>query len=141
MRGWNWKCVWERITLRAISSALNSEPGLHKSFLHMKEEYSKFGYSYFCHSLRSGVNFINFIGTNFSYERCFGSFLLVTYGLVPKFCTKKARKMLMKLTSGVNFINILLEAFMLADSKSAKKIDCLFVFFCDFSICVRKSCL
>jgi len=39
-----------------------------------------------------GVNFINVFHARFSYERSFGSFLLVTFGLVPKFGTKKCAK-------------------------------------------------
>jgi len=42
---------------------------------------------------------------------------------------KRTRKTLMKLTAGVNFINVLLEAFRLEDPKSAKKTDNLTVFF------------
>ncbi len=55
----------------------------------------------------SGVNFINILRTNFSYERCFGSFFLVTctYMYVEKaaettFVKKCALIMLMKLTVG-----------------------------------------
>ncbi len=51
----------------------------------------------------TGVNFIiNILHTNFSYERCFGSFFYihVTRGKLPKQCLyeKCARKTLMKLT-------------------------------------------
>jgi len=42
---------------------------------------------------------------------------------------KAARKMLVKLTPGVNFINIQRIAFTLVDPKSVKKIDNLTVFF------------
>jgi len=40
---------------------------------------------------RLGVNFINILRAHFLKERLFGSFSLVTFGLAPKFCTKKAR--------------------------------------------------
>jgi len=43
---------------------------------------------------------------------------------------KAARKMLMKLTAVVNFINVLRAAFVLADPESAKKTDNLIVFLC-----------
>jgi len=42
--------------------------------------------------LRPVVNFINVFCTRFLYERRFGSFFLVMFGLVPKFCTKKCAK-------------------------------------------------
>jgi len=45
------------------------------------------------------------------------------------FCQKNMCKMLMKLTLGVNFINVLWAAFTWADPKSAKKTDSLTVFF------------
>jgi len=42
---------------------------------------------------------------------------------------------------GVNFINVLQAALMLADiSKAQKKIDNLTGFFCAFGICMPKSC-
>jgi hypothetical protein len=44
------------------------------------------------------------------------------------FCTKCAHKMLMKLTQGVNFTNILCAAFIHADPKCAKKSNDLTVF-------------
>jgi hypothetical protein len=40
-------------------------------------------------TLTSGVNFVNVFCAFFSYERRFGSFLLVTFGLVPKFTREK----------------------------------------------------
>ncbi len=45
----------------------------------------------------------------------------------------------MKLTRGVNFINIPLSAFARPDPESTKKTDNLTVFFCAFGICVCKS--
>jgi len=65
--------------------------------------------------LKSAVNFINIQRTNFSHERWFGSFFYVH---VTR--EKCPRIMLMKLTPGVNFINILIAAFMLVGPKSAK---------------------
>jgi len=38
------------------------------------------------------VNFIKVFPARFSYEHHFGSFFLVMFGLVPKFCTKKRTK-------------------------------------------------
>jgi len=53
-----------------------------------------------------GVNFINILRTNFSYERRFGSFsyVHVTREKLPKQCSfeKFVCKMLMKLTIGVH---------------------------------------
>jgi hypothetical protein len=41
--------------------------------------------------------------TRFLHDRLFGSFSLVTFGLAPKFCTKKSMRLtLMKLTNGYN---------------------------------------
>ncbi len=57
--------------------------------------------------LTSGVNFINILRTNFSNERWFGSFSLVTFLvsflLLQKICTKNT----------VNFINILHTCFFI----------------------------
>jgi len=56
--------------------------------------------SFFVHT---GINFINVLGTPFSYESLFGSFSQVTIWLWQKyestFVQKSARKMLMKLTT------------------------------------------
>jgi len=38
--------------------------------------------------LKTGVNFINILHMHFLYNRLFGSFFLVTFGLAPKFCMK-----------------------------------------------------
>jgi len=46
----------------------------------------------------------------------------------------------MKRKAGVNFINVLREAFTRADSKSPIKTDGLTLFFCAFGIWVCKSC-
>jgi len=62
------------------------------------------------HSRRWGINFINILRANFSYERLFGSFSLVKCKW--KKYKKFALKMLMKLTRGVNFTNILQAAFL-----------------------------
>jgi len=65
------------------------------------------------------VNFINILRTNFLYQSALCSFSLVTFGfktkekLLEEYAYKKlANKMLMKLTPGVNFTNILKEAFL-----------------------------
>jgi len=53
---------------------------------------------------------------------------------------KAARKMLVKLTTGVNFIDVLRAAFMPVDPESAKITLKSSVSFYAFRICVRKSC-
>ena len=52
-----WKmCVRENNSACAISSALNStRVSTNPRFVPLKEEYSKFGYCYICHSLRFDV--------------------------------------------------------------------------------------
>jgi len=58
------------------------------------------------------VNFINILHTNFSNERHFGSFSLVTFWLWGEIRTKKiASKNLMKLTPFVNVTNIFTRRF------------------------------
>jgi len=52
---------------------------------------------------RTGVNIINILHANFSYERLFYSYILALNELSYK---KFARLTLMKLTRGVNIINI-----------------------------------
>ncbi len=59
-------------------------------------------------SFGPSVNFINVKRTNFTYESLFSSYVLALNELSYK---KRACKMLMKLTTGVNFINILLAPF------------------------------
>jgi len=55
----------------------------------------------------SSVNFINILRTNFSYERCFGSFFLVTCTLcVQRSYEKCARITLMKLTAALPCFDI-----------------------------------
>jgi hypothetical protein len=93
--------------------------------------------------LTTGIDVINILHTNFSYERCFGSFfhVHVTRKKLPKndFHTKKCvRKRLMKLIAGINIINILCKPFMCADPKSAKR---YWLNFCTFQICAHKSCV
>ena len=56
--------------------------------------------------------------------------LTVFFALLGSTCAKAARKTLMKSTPGVNFINVLQAAFVLADPKSVKKTDNLTVFLC-----------
>jgi hypothetical protein len=71
----------------------------------------------------TGVNFISFLHTNFSYEHCFSSFFYVhvTRAKLPKrhLFKKFARKMLMKLTAGViqTFSKILCFGVGLCNSK------------------------
>jgi len=81
-----------------------------------------------CKILVNVSNFINILRVLFLYESASCSFSLVMFWLKhsfvifgAKFLYKKcACKMLMKLTPGVNFINILLAAFIRADFKSTK---------------------
>jgi len=60
---------------------------------------------------RPGINFINVLRSHFSYKSALSSFfyLHVTREKLPKRLSyeKGVRKMLMKLTSGINFTNIL----------------------------------
>ncbi len=53
---------------------------------------------------------------------------------------KAACKILVKSTSGVNFINVLRAAFAHADSKSAKRIDNLMSFLCFCATHVKSAC-
>ena len=62
------------------------------------------------------------------------------FALLGSASAKVARRMLVKLTPGANFINVLQAAFTLTDPKSIKKLLDLTVFFCAFGICERKSC-
>ncbi len=58
--------------------------------------------------------------------------------MVREYGSKAAPKMLVKLTTGVDFTNILMEAFMHADPEGAKDTDDLIVFYA-FGICFCKS--
>ncbi len=51
------------------------------------------------------------------------------FSLLGSLCVKAAHKMSMKLTPGVNFINVLCKVFTLIDPKRVKKIDNLNVIF------------
>ncbi len=73
----------------------------------------------------SSTFYVPIICTNI-VSAAFSSYILA---LVKNLYKKWARIMLMKLTPGLNFINVLLTAFTLADPKSVKKIDNLTVFF------------
>jgi len=53
--------------------------------------------------MTTGVNFINIVRTNISYEHHFSSYVLA---LLKNLYKKCARITLMKLTTGVNFTNI-----------------------------------
>jgi len=66
---------------------------------------------------------VSISSTNFSYERHFGNFFYAhVAGEKPKQCAYKkfVSKILMKLTTGLNFTNILQVAFMSTDPKSTK---------------------
>jgi len=56
-------------------------------------------------------------------------------GLLGPTSVKAARKTLVKLTPGVNFINVLRASVMLTDPKSVKKTDGMTVLFCEIGIC------
>jgi len=55
--------------------------------------------------------------------------LAVFYALLRSTSVKAGCKMLVKLTPGVNFMNVLRSAFMCTDPKPTKKTDDLTVFF------------
>jgi len=61
------------------------------------------------------------------HKKC--SQVVSLFALLGSAHVKAVRKMLVKLTRGVNFINILLKAFMFVGPKSAEKTDKLTVFF------------
>jgi len=73
----------------------------------------------------SSVNCINILCEPFSYESNLGRFSLVAIKFEifwsQNIGEEAAHKMLMKLTTGVDFINVLLTAFTLKDHKSAKR--------------------
>ncbi len=77
-------------------------------------------------NLTPGLNFINILGTAFtladpeSVKRYLYD-LAVLFTLLRSTSVKAEHKMLMKLTPGLNFINVLHTAFMLAEPKSVKK--------------------
>jgi len=96
----------------------------------------------------AGVNFINILHARFSYESLFGSFILVSN---PKhsfviFGTKilyetQARKILMKLTPGVNITNIFTQSFYVWRSQKRKKtVMSLVSFLLLRSSCVKSAC-
>ncbi len=60
--------------------------------------------------------------------------------LLVLFSKKSRENILVKLTPGVHFINVLWAAFTCADPESPKKTVKLLVFFCSFEIFERKSC-
>ncbi len=93
--------------------------------------------------IKSGVNFINvflrsFLGTSGGQKRKKDSEVVNLFTLSGTTCVKAVRRTLMKLSPGVNFINILYTAFTLVDPKSAKKINNLTVFYA-FGIYEHKS--
>jgi hypothetical protein len=75
----------------------------------------------------SGVNFINVLWARFSYKisNPKASFAVFGAKILYKKCVCKT---LMKLTPGINFINVLRAAFLCQDSKSTKDTDYLTVF-------------
>jgi len=74
--------------------------------------------------LTTGVNFINILCTRFLCESKLSSFYLITFGFAifwhQNIGKKVLSKMLMKLTPGVNFTNILWAALAHIDPKSEK---------------------
>jgi len=88
-----------------------------------------------------GANFI------YIYTRLFCTeFWCQSQNITRKSCQKRRLykqstwKMLMKLTPGLNFINVLRTAFTLTDPESVKDTDDLTVFFYPLGIYVCKSC-
>jgi len=83
------------------------------------------------------------------YEQLFWSevfctaFIFLQFGFVifwqKNIGVKTTHKMLVKLTKGVNFTNMLCSAFTSTEPKSAKKTDSLAAFFCAFGIFEHKS--
>jgi len=71
----------------------------------------------------TGINFINILLMRFLYKSTSGSFSLFTFWRKHSFVIlgakilyeKQALKMLMKLTAGINFTNVLLAAFAPVD--------------------------
>ncbi len=64
--------------------------------------------------------------------------LTVFFALLGSVCSKVVLRMLMKLTPGVDFTNILRVAFMSTDPKSANKTDSLTAFLCFLeSACIK----
>jgi len=63
--------------------------------------------------------------------------LTLFFALLESGYVKAAQKIMVKLTPGVNFINILLKAFTLADPKSAKKHSQIISLFLCFWGCVK----
>jgi len=90
---------------------------------------------------RAGVNFMNILQVPFHTKVLCAAFLHTAWLcniLVEEFWRKSCSKMLMKLTIGVNFINIPQE-FMGPDPESAKRQSSC-QSFCAFGILVLKSC-
>jgi len=89
---------------------------------------------------------VSFSSTSFELTLCkkvlWAAFLLLHFGCVifwhRNIGTKGVHKMLMKLTPGVIFINILWATFMRADNKKFSQVVSIF---CAFGICTSKSCL
>ncbi len=76
---------------------------------------------------------------NFSYKSSFKAKLQAENSCSKDLRKKCARKMLMKLTAVVNFINVQQAAFACTDPKVHKKLT-IWLSFCAFGICGRKSC-
>jgi len=77
-----------------------------------------------------GVDFTNMFTSSFYKSRSQRQLIhQCLFALLVSLLVKAASKMLVKLTLGLNFINILQAAFMHADSKSAEKAVKLSVFF------------
>jgi len=96
---------WRGISVKQFSFLLSANNKNISNIWLKKKERNNLGFIFFCllwavlcykHTWnkeeRTGVNFINIFCTRILYERCFGSFILVTFGLAPKFCTKKRVK-------------------------------------------------
>jgi len=122
----NWVLFSSSTNLRSINWVFS----MAKFLLDCLLFYFSPSYLWKCCISRLWVDFINILHTNFLYERYFGSFFYihVTREKLPKWHLYKkfVRKMLMKLTIGVNFTNVLQAALSGTDPKSAKRLDCLF---------------
>jgi len=67
--------------------------------------------------------------------------LTVFFAHLGSACVKAVRRMLMKLTAGVNFINVLCTAFKLVDQESIKNTVKSSESFYALGICEHKSCM
>jgi len=121
-----------------VRNSIKKHQQLSWGYLHSERTNDSF--SYCCFRCQFHQNYTHAFFVQMLFRRIF----LVTckQKKLLKQCSyvKRARFTLMKLTAGVNFMNVLQAAFVHKDPKSAKRTGKLTVFFCAFRICVHKSC-